>query len=67
MTLVQALQAMLDAGFTQVKDDYSRRPKPIVEFLEEARLDLNDYTPDPKTGRIVQNHDTPCYHHLICS
>ena len=66
MTLVQALQVMLDAGFTQVKDDYSRFPKQIVDVLGEAALDLNDYTPEPETGKIVQNHDTPCYH-LVCS
>ena len=66
MTLVQALQVMLDAGFTQVKDGYSRFPKQIIDVLEEAKLDLNDYTPDPQTGRINQNHDTPCYHH-VCS
>ena len=66
MTLYEALQTMFAAGYTQVRDDYSHRPHDIHEWLKQARRDLNDYTPDVETGRIVQNHDRPC-NHFVCS
>ena len=66
MTLVEAFQAMLKAGFTQVKDQHSRFPTEICDQLNQARWDLNDYTPDLQTGQIVQNHDRPC-NHFVCS
>jgi hypothetical protein len=59
MTLVEALNVMRQAGFIQVKDTHSRFFKNIEEVLKEAKLDLNDYTPNTHTGEIAQNHRTP--------
>jgi len=59
MTLVEALNVMRQAGFIQVKDTHSRFFKNIEEVLKEAKLDLNDYTPNTHTGEIVQNHRNP--------
>ncbi|HUS92800.1 MAG TPA: hypothetical protein VM695_13160 [Phycisphaerae bacterium] len=66
MTLTEALEAMLEAGFTQVQDNHSRFPKDIRDVLGQAQWDLSDYTPDPATGHIAQNHDRPC-NHFVCS
>ena len=66
MTLVQALRAMREAGYRQVLDRHSHFPKDIENVLEEADRDLNDYTPDPATGEIAQNHERPC-NHFQCS
>jgi len=62
MTLVEALNTMRQAGFTQAKDTHSRFFKDIEELLPEAALDLNDYTPKINTVEIVQNHPTPSAH-----
>lgn len=66
MTLYEALQTMSAAGYTQVKDDFSHLPHDIAEWLEQARWDLNDYTPNVETGEVVQNHDRPC-NHFLCT
>jgi len=66
MTLREALETMAAAGYTQVRDDHSRHPHDIQEWLEQSQWDLNDYTPHPETGKIVQNHDRPC-NHFVCS
>ena len=66
MTLREALDTMWQAGFRQVKDRHSRFPRDIAELLPEASWDLNDYTPDPQTGEIRQNHSHPC-NHFLCS
>ena len=66
MTLQEALRVMSQAGFRQVKDRYSRFPRDIGDVLPEAACDLNDYTPDPQTGQIRQNHQHPC-NHFVCS
>ena len=62
MTLVEALNVMRQAGFTQAKDTYSRFFKDIEELLPEAKLDLNDYTPKINTGEIVRNLPNPSAH-----
>ena len=59
MNLVEALNVMNQAGFTQVKDTHSRFFKNIEEVLREAVLDLNDYTPNIRTGEIVRNPPNP--------
>jgi hypothetical protein len=59
MTLVEALNVMRQAGFLQAKDTHSRFFKNIEEVLKEAAQDLNDYTPNTRTGEIVQNHRNP--------
>jgi hypothetical protein len=63
MTFVEALNAMRQAGFMQVKDTHSRFFKDIEEVLREAALDLNDYTPNVRTGEIVQNPPNPNTHY----
>jgi len=66
MTLIEALQVMQNAGYTQVLDEHSRFPRDIAAWFDEAKLDLNDYIPDPETGEIRQNHPTPS-NYFICS
>jgi hypothetical protein len=63
MTLVEALNVMRQAGFLQVKDTHSRFFKDIEELLTEAKLDLNDYTPNIHTGEIAQNLPNPSAHY----
>ena len=63
MTLVEALNVMRQAGFLQVKDTHSRFFKDIEELLPEAKLDLNDYTPNIHTGEVVQNLPNPSAHY----
>jgi len=63
MTLVEALKTMRQAGFVQVKDAHSRFFKDIEELLSEAKLDLNDYTPNIHTGQIVRNPPNPSAHY----
>lgn len=62
MTLVEAFHEMRQAGFIQAKDRHSHCFRDIDEWLGEAELDLNDYTPRPQAGDIVQNHSRPCNH-----
>jgi hypothetical protein len=62
MTLVQAMMQMRQAGFVRAREDRSRFFRDIEELLDEAELDLNDYTPKPKTAEIVQNHPAPSCH-----
>ena len=66
MTLCEAFQLMREAGYAQVLDNYSHFPRDIAECLHEARNDLNDYTPDPSSGTIVQNHDRPSNRYQCC-
>jgi len=63
MTLVEALKTMRESGFLQIKDVHSRFFKDIEELLPEAKLDLNDYTPNARTGEITQNHPNPSVHY----
>ena len=63
MTLTQALVEMRQAGYLQAKEDRCRFFKEIDVLLAEAELDLNDYTPNVKTGEIVQNHPAPSTHY----
>lgn len=60
MTLVDAFQFMLKAGYTQALDRHSRFPRPIFDWLEEAKTDLSDWTPVVETGQIRQNVERPC-------
>ena len=62
MTLVEAMMQMRQAGFVQAREDRSRFFRDIEDMLDEAGLDLNDYTPRPKSGEIVQNHPAPSCH-----
>jgi len=62
MTLVEALMQMRQGGFLQAKEDRSRFYRDIEDMLAEAELDLNDYTPNARTGEIVQNHPAPSAH-----
>ena len=66
MTLREALQAMIGAGYTRIRDDHSRLPKDIRDAIDESQWDLNDYTLRMDTGEIVQNHDRPC-NHFVCT
>lgn len=59
MTLIEAIKTMQKAGFIQAKDPHSRFLRDLEELLVEAKLDLNDYTPNVRTGEIVQNHPNP--------
>ncbi len=62
MNLVEAIQTMRQAGFIQAKDQHSHFFKNLEELLPEAELDLNDYTPNTRTGEITQNHPHPSMH-----
>ena len=62
MNLTEAIKTMQKAGFIQAKDPHSRFLRDLEEFLPEAELDLNDYTPNVQTGEITQNHPNPCTH-----
>lgn len=62
MTLVEALNHMRQAGFLQARESRSRLYRDIEDMLREAELDLNDYTPNPVAGEIVQNHPAPSAH-----
>jgi hypothetical protein len=63
MTLYEAFQVMLRAGYTQVNDRHSHHPKDIRDVFREAQLDLSDYTPDVESGEISQNHPRPSNHY----
>lgn len=63
MTLYEAFQVMLRAGYTQVSDRHSHFPKDIRDAFREAQLDLSDYTPDVDSGEIRQNHPRPSNHY----
>ena len=63
MTLAQAMKHMQEAGFIQAKETRSRFFRDIEDLLAEAEFDLNDYTPRPQTGEIVQNHPKPSSHY----
>ena len=62
MTLYEAFQVMLRAGYTMVSDRHSHSPREIREVFREAKLDLSDYTPDIASGEIRQNHSRPSNH-----
>jgi len=66
VTLHEAFQVMLEAGYRQAIDAYSRFPRPIREWMEEARSDLTDCTPHPETGEITQNVASPS-NRFICT
>jgi hypothetical protein len=63
MTLIKAIETMREAGFIQAKDAHSRFFRDLDELLPEAKLDLNDYTPNVQTGEIAQNHPKPSAHY----
>lgn len=59
MTLVEAFRVMKEAGYTQALDRYSRFARPILDWMEEARNDLGDWTARPDKGLIEQNTPRP--------
>ena len=60
MTLVEAFQLMMKAGYSQALDRHSRFPRPLLDWIEESKTDLSDWSADPQTGRISQNIARPC-------